>query len=157
MQACVTGTRQMPARVDFYVLKDQMSPEEFACAIAAKLLRQGLGMHVHTDSRANAVTLDEYLWTCRDISFLPHKLVDDRELGDTPITIGWNGSSYPEVPVLINLDADVPDFAGAYSRIIEIAAGYDPLRTLARSRYRTYRERGFELHDHEIESRDAGF
>ena len=143
------------ARVDFYILQDQNPPETFACNIANKLLHQGMDIHIHTDTRDSAVNLDDYLWTWRDISFLPHKLVDDRELPDTPVTIGWNGSTHNDAGVLINLGVNIPDFAGAFARIIEIVAAYDPPRSQARDRYRQYRDRGYELHNHEIESKDA--
>jgi len=142
-------------RVDFYILQDQNSPEQFACAITGKLLRQGHAVHIHTDSRDNAAGLDDYLWTYKDISFLPHKLADDRDLPDTPVTIGWNGSAHPEAGVLINLGTDIPTCATAFARIIEIVASQDPPRTQARGRYRVYRERGYELHNHDIETKDA--
>lgn len=144
------------ARVDFYILREPDPPEKFACAIAGKLVRQGVNVHLHAATRETAVSLDDYLWTYKDISFLPHKLVDDGTLPDAPVTIGWNGSLRPGNGVLINLDQNIPDFAGDFARIIEIAAAYDPPRGLARERYRQYRERGYELHNHEIESKDAG-
>ena len=142
-------------RVDFYILQEQNPPEKFACAIATKLTRQGLAVHIHTDNRETAVGLDEYLWTYKDISFLPHKLVDDRELPDTPVSIGWNGSTHNTDGVLINLGMNIPDFAGSFARIIEIVAAYDPPRAQARDRYRQYRDRGYELHNHDIEPKDA--
>ena len=142
-------------RVDFYILQDQNPPEKFACDISNKLLRQGLTIHIHTDNRETAVSLDDYLWTYRDISFLPHKLVDDRDLPDTPVTIGWNGSAHTTAGVLLNLGMNIPDFAGSFARIIEIVAATDQTRAQARDRYRQYRDRGYELHNHDIEPKDA--
>ena len=143
------------ARVDFYILQDQNPPEKFACAIAGKIFRQGLKIHIHTDSREAAATLDDYLWTYRDISFLPHQLADGGEQPDTPITIGWNGTVPAEAGVLVNLSVNIPDFASDFARIIEIVPGYDPLRSQARARYRQYRDQGYELHNHEIDPKSA--
>ena len=142
-------------RVDFYILQDQNPPEHFACAISNKLVRQGLPVHLLAENREAAVNLDDYLWTYRDISFLPHKLVDDRNPPDTPVTIGWHGSAHPYDGVLINLGMNIPDIAGAFARIIEIVAAYDPPRAQARDRYRQYRDRGYELHNHDIEPKNA--
>ena len=142
-------------RVDFYILQDQNPPEKFACAIAGKVFRQGMKIHIHTDSRDAAVVLDDYLWTYRDISFLPHQLAGDGGEADTPITIGWNGTVPAGAGVLINLAANIPDFAAGFARIIEIAAAYDPLRNQARDRYRRYRDLGYELHNHDIDPKSA--
>ena len=142
------------ARVDFYILQDQNPPERFACAISGKIFRQGRKIHIHTDSRESAVALDDLLWTYRDISFVPHQLSDGGE-GDTPITIGWTAAAARRDGVLINLSEKIPEFAGDFARIIEIAAANDPLRSQARERYRQYRDLGYEMHNHEIDRQYA--
>lgn len=145
----------MAARVDFYILQDQNPPERFACAISGKIFRQGLKIHLHTESRESAVALDDLLWTYRDISFVPHQLCDNSDNGDTPVTIGWPGATANHDGVLINLNAGIPDSAGDFARIIEIVAAYEPLRGQARERYRQYRDLGYEMHNHEIDRQYA--
>ena len=145
----------MGHRVDFYILQDQNPPETFACAIAGKILRQGLKIHVHTESREAAVALDDFMWTYRDISFLPHQMAGDSDQPGTPITIGWQETAPADGGVLINLGAEIPDFAADFARIIEIVAAYDPLRGQARDRYRQYREQGYEMHNHDIDANYA--
>ena len=137
-------------RVDFYVLKNQASPESFTCSIVNKALRQGMDVHIHTESRESARQLDDYMWIFRDTSFLPHVLADESPQQSAPVTIGWTGSSRPNQGVLVNLGDDIPDFAGTFARIIEIVPPENPARDQARDRYRRYRELGFELHNHEI-------
>jgi len=142
-------------RVDFYILQDQNPPEKFACAIAGKIFRQGLKIHIHTDSREAAVTLDDFMWTYRDTSFLPHQLAGSSGQPDTSITIGWNEMFPGDSGVLINLGAEIPQFAANFARIIEIVAGYDPLRSQARDRYRQYRDLGYDMHKHDIDAKYA--
>ncbi|MFQ5659942.1 MAG: DNA polymerase III subunit chi [Gammaproteobacteria bacterium] len=142
-------------RVDFYVLSDNNPVDQFTCAVAEKVRRQGLNIHIHTESRQTAARLDELLWTHHDISFLPHCLVDTEDSDEAPITIGWTGSDVTTGEVLINLCTNVPNFAASFARIIEIVGGQDPHREQARGRYRQYRELGFDLHSHELESRHA--
>ena len=138
-------------RVDFYILHNQNPPENFACALSNKIIRQGLNIHIHTESRESAVSLDDYLWTFNDISFLPHQLADSTDGIESPIIIGWNGIEPSGSNVLINLNTTIPDFAGSFNRIIEIVAANEPQREQARERYREYRQRGYELHNHDME------
>lgn len=142
-------------RVDFYILDKQSSPENFACSIVNKVFHKGMEIHIHTESRESAVRLDDYMWTFRDISFLPHVLADDSPGEATPVTIGWEGSTRPNQDVLLNLGNNIPEFAGTFARIIEIVPPENPARDQARDRYRQYRELGYELHNHEISAKDA--
>lgn len=143
-------------KVDFYVLHEQDPAGKFACALSSKIIRQGLSIHIHTDSRASAGSMDDYLWTYKDISFLPHKLVDETDQLEAPITIGWEDGCKPENnDVLINLGINIPDFADTFDRIIEIVTANGPLRDQARDHYRQYRDMGFELHSHNMESKHA--
>ena len=47
--------------------------------MTAKVRRQGLMVHIHAESRDEAVKLNDLLWTFRDISFVPHCLADERK------------------------------------------------------------------------------
>ncbi len=145
----------MMTRVDFYILSDRQPPDRFACQLAGKVRRQNLQIYIHTDSRETANKLDELLWTHKDISFLPHALADTACSDDSPITIGWQGSEPGRQDVLINLSTNVPDFANKFARIIEIVTAQEPLRSQARKRYQQYRDNGFDLHSHKLESNYA--
>ena len=96
--------------------------------------------------------MDSLLWTFRDISFVPHTLVDDDAADQAPITIGWTGSRSGGGQVLINLAGEIPDFVSAFDRVVETVAGTSPQRRQARERYRHYRELGFEMHSHNIDT-----
>lgn len=142
-------------RADFYLLPEHDSAERFTCKLADKIRRQSLHIHIHTGSREAAQAMDELLWTFKDISFLPHTLVDERDAADNPITIGWCGTTPLTNEVLINLSPEVPEFTQNFARIIEIVPAQDTMRSQARERYRQYREQGFELHSHDLESSHA--
>ncbi|MGH8248339.1 MAG: DNA polymerase III subunit chi [Gammaproteobacteria bacterium] len=144
------------SRVDFYVLPGGLSAERFACAMADKACRRGFQIYVHTASRLDALNLDELLWTFKDISFLPHRLHDAENEGSA-VTVGWDGRLPEPAQVLINLTRAIPEFAANFERIIEAVVPETALRDEARERYRRYRELGFELHSHEIDSDDAEF
>ncbi len=140
------------SRVDFYILPDGNPPQRFACNIANKAHQQGHEIYIHTDSKEDADKMDDLLWTHRDISFLPHSLIDAPELDTVAIAIGWRGQAPRAAQVLINLGTSIPDFAKDYERIVEIVPAEPARRQQARQHYRRYRESGFELHNHRIEA-----
>ncbi len=141
-------------RVDFYILPEAGTRERFTCEIAGKIYRQQLGLHIHTCSREEARILDDFLWTYKDISFLPHCLIDD--VDDTSsITIGWEGTAENSREVLINLSTHVPGFVTSFDRVVEIVPPDDPGKQQARDRYRQYQEAGYELHKHDLNSASA--
>jgi DNA polymerase-3 subunit chi len=106
-------------------------------------------VHIHAESREDAVNLDGLLWTFSDTSFLPHALAGADE--DAPITIGWPGVVPEQADVLINLGTGVPEFADRFARILETVTAHSPLREQARERWRTYRGLGCELRSIEID------
>ena len=145
----------MAPRVDFYVLAESMTPLRFACDMAARIRAEELNVHIHADSRADAVALDGLLWTFRDISFLPHALADAGLPDPAPIIIGWQGHSPITDEVLINLSRELPGFAAGFQRVIEPVAASAEARAESRERYRQYRERGWELFSQQMDQDHA--
>ena len=138
------------SRVDFYILPEGNSPERFACSIAHKVRQRDHDIYIHTDSKDQADKIDDLLWTHKDISFLPHGLIDAAGLDTVNITIGWGRHKPRAAQVLINLGHAIPDFAGDYERIVEIVSAEPQRRQQARRHYRQYRSSGFDLYDHQI-------
>jgi DNA polymerase III subunit chi len=139
------------SRVDFYILPDGAGTDRFACTIAKKAWSNGNRVHIHAQSEEKAKSIDDLLWTFRDISFIPHELYNGTDNEYTPVTIGF-GNSYPEQShVIINLDNNIPDFASNFDRIVEIVGGDETNKKFARQRYRQYKSGDFETHDHKID------
>lgn len=139
-------------RVDFYVLPDNSSPERFACTITHKAWQQGHSVYVRTASKESAAAMDDLLWTFNDISFLPHALTDTDGIPAERVVIGWQDRPQGNYEVLVNLAAGIPSAVDSFARIVEIVAGDPRQREEARDRYRGYREQGFELHNHTLET-----
>jgi DNA polymerase-3 subunit chi len=143
------------ARTDFYILAGNTTPARFSCSAAGKAYAQGNKVYIMAPDQAEAMNLDDLLWTYHDISFLPHARVGDAAASDAPIAIGWPGAAVPDADVLINLTGSVPDCVASFARIVEIVADEPLQKQLGRERYRQYRERGFELHTHDIQMDQA--
>ncbi|MFK8031151.1 MAG: DNA polymerase III subunit chi [Gammaproteobacteria bacterium] len=143
-------------RVDFYVVADESDTARLnvACRLAEKAHVHGHRVHVHTESAAQAKSLDGYLWTYRDGGFVPHALIDDelitRYPGAAPILIGHGQEPVADTEILINLANSVPDFFSRLDRVMEVVGGDAPTRATARERFKFYRDRGYDLKSHNL-------
>ena len=143
-------------RADFYIVEEPTVPYRFVCQLTSKIRGEGYEIYIHAASREEAETLDDLLWTFRDISFLPHALVDaDEATEQYPVIIGWEGATPLTRQLLINLSGSMVADTDAYERIIEVAPADPEQRQQARLRYKDYRARGLELHSHNIATGSA--
>ena len=144
------------ARVDFYILNSD-GPDEplrVACRVAEKAWRQGNRVRVESDSPDELRRLDALMWTFKQESFLPHELEGERDdwqqLDPAPVVLGRVGGCAEAPDVLINLGTALPPAADRCPRIAEIVSADAESKQAARDRYRQYRERGFELGNHQV-------
>ena len=146
------------AQVDFYVLPENGKQEHFVCALIQKAWKQGNSIFINTRSETEAITLDDLLWTFKDISFLPHCLASNNNTENSPIVIGHENQMNAQIPehtaIMINLTDQIPRDMSKVERVLEIVAGSKSERQQARKRYADYRDHGHELHNHKIESND---
>jgi len=139
-------------RIDFYVLKDAgaSAGQAFACRLAEKVFRSGHRIYIHAGSSTQLAALDDLLWTFRAGSFLPHALYKEKDIEFQPILLGHAVEPAGCSDVLFNLANEVPSFLGRFSRVAELVAGDEKQRTAARGRYRFYKDRGYDVHTHDI-------
>ncbi len=139
------------ARVDFYILPEDLGVERFACKLADQIWEKH-PIYVHTEDESAANVFDDLLWTFSDTSFVPHATLDaienDPEL-EAAVIIGYADKSSSKAEVLFNLSSMIPDFATEYERIVEVVGGDEARKQAARLRYKQYKERG-----HEVQNRD---
>lgn len=147
----------LPERVDFYVLPEQVSAMRFVCGLINKILQQDLRIFVYLASEDEAVALDDLLWTYKDISFLPHALANDPASSAAPVVLGWSEPETDALQVVVNLTANVPGFATACNRIVELAGPGSEARAMARIRYRKYAGFGCQVYSHEIDAKHATY
>ena len=139
------------ARVDFYILAEAgpRLRQTFACRLAEKAYRLANTVHIHAGSPEDAASLDDLLWTFRDGSFVPHEILGDATVEpDAPITIGCRETRARDL--LINLDDDVPAFAGTFPRVAELVTADPACRQAGRRRFAQYRDAGHELETHNL-------
>jgi DNA polymerase-3 subunit chi len=142
-------------QVDFYILPNDSSEERLrlACRIADKALQQGQQVLINTASPAESAKLDDLLWTFSQGSFIPHRVIETatgaKSIEPVLISCGIVADNQ-DAGVLINLAAAVPEFFSRYQRVAECVDGNEQRRTQGRERFRFYRDKGCELHTHEM-------
>lgn len=143
-------------RINFYIIEssDLQAVQQLVCRLTDKAWTQKNTIYIHTDSPESAGELDDYLWTYREDSFIPHKLLDAELNDESPVIIGHNNEK-AESPehmhdVLINTSQAIPAFFSRFNRVAEIIAADNNSRELGRERFRFYRDRGYALETHKL-------
>jgi DNA polymerase-3 subunit chi len=98
--------------------------------------------------------LDTLLWTTPSTGFLPHCRAGERHAEHTPIVLGHDAEATPHHEILMNLDHERPATFSRFDRLIEIVSRDDAEdRSRARERFRFYRDRGYEIRQHDLAKR----
>ena len=141
-------------RVDFYILPDVdlEARRRFACRLAHKAVSNGQRVHVHVTDADAGSDLDALMWEYPDHSFLPHGISGDPASHNAPVVIDHREPANGADQLLINLAGAIPSFFGRFERVAEIIV--ETLRDDGRDRYKYYRDRGYPLFHHEIDSRE---
>lgn len=142
-------------RIDFYILDRQTKDAlgVLACRIAEKAVRHDNDVLINVNSAADGARLDELLWTFSQGSFLPHRLLSDKSRDDQGERVLIGNDVVPEDgpwDLLINLSGQIPEFFSQFHRLAELIDADDDSKAAGRERFRYYRDRGYELHTHQI-------
>lgn len=141
-------------QIDFYTqVEDKL---QTACKLTAKA--RGLGMRVtlFCPDRDLAARLGRMLWSVPATSFMPHCKSEDRLAPVTPVLIDSSGDNPVHDEVLINLHSEWPACFSRFQRLAEIVTTDDTDRSIARGRYKFYRDRGYEIRTHDLSAQRTG-
>jgi DNA polymerase-3 subunit chi len=143
-------------RVDFYLLDDATEGGRnlTVCKLAHKAFHLGHRIYILIHDHEDAQHLDRLLWTFSAGSFIPHGLGARPADADLPVLIGQDEPPAAHDDVLIQLTPQVPEFFSRFQRVAEVVDGSDGEKTLARERFRFYRDRGYALQTHKISAGD---
>ena len=108
-----------------------------------------------SDARALG-KIDTLLWTTPGTGFLPHCRASDAQAGETPVLLTGDPEAMPHHEVLLNLDHELPLHFSRFDRVIEIVSRDDDEdRAFARTRFKFYRDRGYEIRSHDLANRSS--
>lgn len=135
-------------RIDFYL--DAADRLQVACRVTAKALAQARKVVIYAPDGEIARAIDRLLWTTPAIGFVPHVPADHRLAAETAVVIARDAEALPHDDVLVNLDRGEPAAFARFHRLVEIVGRDEEEKQSARSRYRFYRDRGYEIHTHKL-------
>jgi DNA polymerase-3 subunit chi len=141
-------------KIDFYILPEENANSHllFICRLIEKAYRQRHRIYIHTENKTDAHKLDEMLWTYRDDSFLPHNLYGEGPDPAPPIQIGINAVPEQHRDILLNFSQQIPACHAQFARLLEIIPHETMAQAAGRERYRFYREQGFEINTHKLQT-----
>ena len=149
--ATVTLKWASMSRIDFYT--HVAEPQNFACLLAATVIRKRSRMLVVCDSEQQLGVFSRQLWSFRDTCFVPHCVLDAEEAVDTPIWLTVHLPDELRHPVLLNLGSRLLDRVDRFDRVLEIVGRDEALLESARLRFKTYRECGYSIEHHNMHNK----
>ena len=135
--------------IDFYFnAGDRL---EVACRLAGKALQQRKRVLIYAPQAELAQRIDRLLWTAQAVSFIPHCAAHDALAAETPVLIASDDEAPAHVcEVLLNLSAECPPFFERHERLLEVVSQDDAERLAGRARFKFYRDRGYEIRNHDL-------
>jgi DNA polymerase-3 subunit chi len=139
--------------IDFYT--QVPDKHDFVRRLCAKALASRARLMLWAADRDACQRLSRMLWSAPATGFVAHVAAHDPLAAVTPVILDCEATTFAHDDVLVNLRAEVPPFFSRFNRLVEIvAAGDEADAAAARTRYRYYRDRGYELRNHDM-SRSA--
>ncbi len=139
-------------RIDFYVLPDHRDNGRalLACRLADKAYGLGHTVYILAASEAQAVALDDLLWTFRQDSFIPHERYPLASEESSPVLVGMVSPADANAQILINFTDKLPEGFERYERVVELVDQNPEVLAKSRERFRQYRERGCAPETHKL-------
>ena len=130
-------------RIDFHLnVADHLL---YTCRLIRKAFGSGLKVVCYSSKLPALQALDQMLWTFSAEDFLPHVLTGHPHIAKTPIVLTNTADDITHYDLLINLDENWPSFFARFDRLIEIVGTDENNKTMARERYRFYKDRGYPM------------
>ena len=137
-------------KVSFIKLK---KPEKarHLCELAEKYLEQGERVLVTVQDENQGVTLDQFMWTWKKGSFVPHCFDNGAvDCIEDPVAIVSGEHNSNGASVLVMGRPCSVDFMRQFKTIFDFAELYDDaLAESSRQRYAAFREAGFDVGMHQ--------
>ena len=137
-------------QIDFYVHVENTLYT--LCTLAAKALGKNMRMMILTPDAQTTDRVDKMLWSQPAIGFLPHCRAEHRLASVTPIIVDHVGEPIVHEQILVNLCPECPPLFSRFDRLIEIVGLGEVERDLGRTRFRFYRDRGYDIRTHDLAS-----
>ncbi len=143
-------------RIDFHIGVNHRV--HYACRVIRKARKTNMRAVVYAAQAERLAQFNQALWTFSALDFVPHVYAGSPLAAGTPVILAPDAASAPDSDVLLTLDDDAPPdfekFFSRYERVIEVVSCDDDDRQRARTRFKAYRERGFQPNAIEVKDGD---
>lgn len=116
--------------------------------LSEKAVEKNIRVMILTSNESAAMSAQQYFWQ-QPVAFLPNCGTTDVRAKQTPIIIDFLADASLHDDVLISLQHPQPTIFSRFKRLIEIVGTDEADRALARSRYKFYRDRGYEIRSYD--------
>lgn len=126
----------------------------YACRLLRKAVNAGATVEVVADAPALA-QLDVALWTFSPLDFIPHCKADadSSTMALSPVLLGGSELSQSGRQILLNMGHGIVAGFERFERVIELVGNDDDNRQTARSRWKHYTSRGYNITRHDFAAR----
>ncbi len=143
-------------QVAFHVgIEDRVA---YCCRLVRKVLASGAQALILGDA-AMLRRLDLALWADEAAGFTPHASVDGPSAiaARSPVLLAEQvPTDLAQQAVLINMGDQLPDDPYPRERVIELVSGEEQAMKDARQRWKSYKQCGFSLVNHDVRQRVSG-
>jgi len=142
--------------ISFYVSKSNHPQARFQLAyrLVEKAFEKEMKAHIHCQSYLDCERMDVLLWTFKDLSFIPHGLLDREGKPESGflVSLGYRNdagdalepaSELGQNTLLINLALHTPSYFQQFARFAEVVDQNDEVLANGRKRYAHYRKQGY--------------
>jgi DNA polymerase-3 subunit chi len=138
-------------RVDFYLLAANTLDARLsaACRLANKALASGQRVYIQAENADEAMACDDWLWSYKPESFVPHHCLGDGAFIAAPVLIGLQTPSASD-GVCLNLSVRQPQGLAQFQRVLEVVGSDEASKKAARLRWQYYKQQGFSLEKHDL-------
>jgi DNA polymerase-3 subunit chi len=130
----------------------------YCCRLVRKVLASGAQALILGDA-AMLRRMDAALWADEAAGFIPHAMSDGPQdvAARSPVLLTEHvPRDLARLAVLINMTGQLPEDPHTRERVIELVSSEEPAIEDARQRWKSYKQRGFTLVNHDVRQRAAG-
>jgi DNA polymerase III subunit chi len=128
--------------------------EHYICRLLRKIYRAEQRAVFYSPELSLVQSIDEGLWAISETDFIPHVHLTDDEIDFSaviePIILVNSELETPHCDILVSGSNKTPSFFSRFERLIEIVSPEIDDRTVARERWRWYKDRGYGIQTFDV-------
>lgn len=130
-------------RIDFYF--NVSDKQQVTAGLVGSALAKRRQVTICAADESSAANISNDLWQHKPESFLPNVLANDAFAAHTPVVIHWQNQVILQDELLINLTQAEPSFFSRFTKLVELVGDDEQDKIAARARFKSYRDRGYEI------------